>query len=319
MAITTAGNVGGTQLSEAILEVFSQEILFNAQPLLRYEQIATRKDELNVMPGLKINFLRYSSLTGGYTLTENTDIVPVAMSGSQLSITVGERGKAIQVTELLLRASFDDILASAARLLGMHYAKRRDAEIRDALLAGANVLYAKGRANRAALTATDYFDVDLIRDAVELLATNKAPKFNGDAYVCFIHPHQAKFLRKDPAWINASNYGAPEQLFVGEIGRIEDVRFIETTQQTRIVAGVGAQAVYADNEDTGTTATGNAAGDVYQAVIVGDHAVGLAISLEAEMRDNGVLDFGRKHAIGYYGIWGCGLIETGHTVTLETM
>ena len=36
--------------------------------------------------------------------------------------------------------------------------------------------------------------------------------------------HQSRTLRDDPAWINASTYGAPEQLFSGEIGRIDDVR-----------------------------------------------------------------------------------------------
>ena len=36
--------------------------------------------------------------------------------------------------------------------------------------------------------------------------------------------HQSRSLRDDPAWINSSDYGAPEQFFTGEIGRIDDVR-----------------------------------------------------------------------------------------------
>jgi len=317
MAITTATSVGGTQLPEAILDVYSQEILFNAQPLLRFEQIASIKEELGVLPGLTIKFLKYNSLTGTAALTENTDIVPDALSASQISVTVAERGKAVQVTELLLRSSFDDILASSSRLLGMHFAKARDGEIRDVLYGLPSTLWAKGRTGRTAIVSTDTFDVDLIRDAVSTLATAKAPKFNGDSYICFIHPVQAKFLRRDPAWINASNYGAPDQIFLGEIGRIEDVRFIETTQIRRISKVDGS--VFTDNEDTGVDLgvySSNA--DVYSAIIVGDHTCGLAISLEAEMRDNGVLDFGRKHAIAYYGIWGAGLIETGHGLILES-
>jgi len=319
MAIATAIASGGgaTPLPEAILEVYSQEIIFQAQPLLRFEQVASVKEELNVLPGLTIKFLKYSSLTGSNVLTENVDIVPDALAASQISIAVGERGKAIGVSELLLRSSFDDILASSAQLLGMHFAKTRDAEIRDTLYTVPGALYARGRSGRAAITSSDTFDVDLIRDAVSTLATNKAPKFNGDAYICFIHPHQAKFLRRDQAWVNAANYGAPDQIFLGEIGRIEDVRFIETTQVRKILSTDGS--IYTDNEDTGVDAgvfSTNA--DVYSALIVGDHVIGLAISLEAEMRDDGVKDHGRKHSIAYYGIWGTGLVESAHGLVLES-
>ncbi len=319
MSITTAvaAGAGAVPLPNAILDVYSQEILFAAQPLLRFEQVVSIKEELGVLPGLTIKFMKYSSLTGSPVLAENVDIVADALSSSQIPITVGERGKAVGVSELLLRASFDDVLASAAMLLGMHFAKQRDAEIRDVLYGLPGALYAKGRAGRAALIGTDTFDVDLIRDAVAQLATNKAPKFNGDAYLCFLHPAQAKALRRDSAWINASNYGAPDQIFLGEIGRIEDVRFIETTQIRKILSTDGS--IYTDNEDTGVDAgVFSANADVYSALIVGDHVAGLAIALEAEMRDNGVMDFGRKHEVGYYGIWGSALIESGHGLVLES-
>lgn len=320
MALTTAVVSGGgnSQLSAAILDVYSQEVLFTAQPLLRFEQIASVKEELGVQPGLSIKFLKYNALaTGSNVLTEGTPIVTKALTGSQIDIIVGERGEAIAMTELLLRSSFDDVLASSAQVLGQSFAKKRDGELRDELYTLPTTLYAKGRASRAALLGGDTFDVDLIREAVEELATNKAPKFNGDAYICFIHPHQAKFLRKDPAWINASNYGAPVQIFLGEIGRIEDVRFVETTQIRKILSSDGS--IYTDNEDTGVDAgTFSANTDVYSAIIVGDHVIGLAIALEAELRDNGVIDFGRQHEIGYYGIWGTGLIETGHGLILES-
>jgi N4-gp56 family major capsid protein len=134
--------------------------------------------------------------------------------------------------------------------------------------------------------------------------------------ICFLHPHQAKALRKDSAWINASNYGAPDQIFLGEIGRIEDVRFIETTQCRKILHTDGS--IYTDNEDTGVDTTYSTTADVYSAIIVGDHTMGLAISLEAELRDNGVQDAGRRHSIAYYGIWGTGLIESAHGLVLES-
>lgn len=316
IAGTTSGNY--IKLDNQILDVYSDEILFTAQPVMKFESIVKVQTELQTTPGSTIKFLRYAPLTGASAIAETATIETATLSSSLVSISVGEHAKAVAVSELLLRQSSDTVLDRAAQLLGMHYAKGRDALIRDTLLGSANVLYAGANANRAALDGTDYFDVNLIRDSVERLATNKAPKFGGDAYVCFVHPHQARRLRADSAWINVQNYATPENMLNGEIGRIEDVRFIETTHTTYIP--INTQDIWSDGADTtaNTAIAANAATAVYQAIIVGDYAIGLAEGLPVEMRDNGVTDFGRQHALAYYGIWGAGLIESGHVFVLET-
>lgn len=315
-AVASAGD--NTALANVILDVYSDEILFQAQPMLRFEQVAVKKTDLQTLPGQRIKFLKYNAITGDSALVEGTTMTTDVLSTATLDISVGERGKALGFTEALLRASVTNVLQDAAVLLGNHYAKSRDSLIRDALLGTGNVLYAKDRANRAALTENDTFDVDIIRDAVETLATNKAPKFGGADYVTFVHPHQAKAIRKDDAWVNAMNYSAPENILNGETGRIEDMRFIETTQVTRVK--IATQDIWADNEDTGanTAIAANNATDVYQAVSVGEYAVGIADALPVEMRDDGVVDFGRTHRLAWYGIFGAGLLETGHSLVIET-
>lgn len=64
---------------------------------------------------------------------------------------------------------------------------------------------------------------------------------------------------------------------LGEIGRLWDFVFIETTQVTQ--------------------QTNTASQQVYSAIAIGDNAFGHAISLPVELRDGGVLDFGREHAL----------------------
>ncbi len=319
---TVAGSTGNyVQLENVILDVYAQEILFRAQPVLRFESIAEQRTDLTVSPGGTIRFLRYNSLGGSSLLTETTPIETDVLSTSTLTISVNEHAKAIRVSEKLLRQSITDVMGDAAQLLGMHYAKTRDGLIRDALLTGTNVLYSqKGgvAASRADLNAGSTFDVDACRAVVEQLATSKAPKFDLDAYVAFVHPHQARYLRADPAWINANNYATPENLLTGEIGRIEDIRFVETTMVPYVK--IATQDIWADGEDTtaNTAVAANAAANVYRAIIVGQKSVGMATGLPVELRDNGVEDFGRAHSLAYYGIWGAGLIETGHSVILET-
>jgi N4-gp56 family major capsid protein len=156
-------------------------------------------------------------------------------------------------------------------------------------------------ANRAALGGFNFLSMGAIKDAVETLATKNVPRL-GETYVAFIHPHQSRRLRDNPEFIEVSKYAAPGNFMLGEIGRLFDVVFIETTQVMRIAGGGG----------------GTPASDVYQAIVLGDNAFGHAISLPVELRDGGILDFGREHALAWYAIWGFGLVTDQAVLRIET-
>src|SRR4029077_13787158 len=55
----------------------------------------------------------------------------------------------------------------------------------------------------------------------------------------------------------------------------------------------------------------------FEALMLGDNAFGHAISLPVELRDGGVLDFGREHALAWYSIWGFGLITDSAVVKIR--
>lgn len=307
---TTVGQTnGGTLFSDGVRMVYSREIEFKALPIMRFSQFATQKTELGVEPGLTISMLTYDNLKLGGALKEMQNMSTQALSGSMKQITVQEHGNAVSNSELLIQSSFDDIMATTTALLGRDYALVMDCELRDVALSGTNIVYGGGKESREALTAEDKLKVATIKDAIEILATNNAPKYQNLYWICFVHPHQSRDLRDDTAWINASNYGAPEQLFTGEIGRIDDTRFIETTLMCNGKASTNDPAYKAD-----------LAGEVakYQAVIFGDQYYGIAWSLPVELRDNGVEDFGRKRSLAWYAIWGTGLLHNDYGVVIET-
>ena len=235
---TNTGVSGGIQFTDGIRMVYSREIEFKALPVMRFSQFATQKTELGVEPGLTISMLTYDNLKMGGQLTELKPIATQALSGSMKQITVHEHGNAVANTELLVQSSFDDIMATTTTLLSRDYALTMDCELRDVALSGTNVVFAGGKESRDKITSTDKLQVATVKDAIEILATNNAPKYANMYWICFVHPHQSRDLRDDSAWINASNYGAPEQLFTGEIGRIDDTRFIETTLMCNGKAGV---------------------------------------------------------------------------------
>lgn len=324
-AVTTTATVtGGTPFTDAVRTVYSKEIEFKALPVMRFFQFATVKTELGVEPGLTISMLTYDNLTMGGALTENTKLTTQALSGSTKQITVKEYGNAVSVSELLVQSSFDDIMASATTLLGRDYAMVLDCELRDTALTGTNVVYAAKKdgtvvTKRLDLDATSIMKVSTVKDAIEILSTNNAPKaVGGNYWICFVHPHQSRGLRDDTAWINASNYGAPEQLFTGEIGRIDDCRFIETTLMSNGAAAVSDPAYKADLVKGATSGAGNLAVNVYKAVVFGDAYFGIATSLPVELRDNGVEDFGRTRSLAWYSIFGVGKLHDQYGVVVET-
>ena len=347
-AAPTAYSGSNSQLSQAIQTIWSKEILFQAMPILRFEQFAVKKTELGVSPGLRVNFLRYKNFAVDPTpLSEGVRMTTNALTAEQIAITVAEHGYAVAVSELLLNASFDDIMASASRLLGRHMAQYLDIQARNTLSAATSASFGYDRSGITGGAFTNYDEgvvgeslADLtgnfklttgaIKDSALVLAGKNIPRI-GETYVQFIHPKQSRDLRSNPEFIEVTKYAAPGNFMLGEIGRLYDVVFIETTQVKKLQGGqainygslVGAPSdqtsvpVKANTgagqggnpENLSASATSGTPGaDVYESIMIGDNAFGHAISLPVELRDGGVLDFGREHALAWYSIWGLGII-----------
>ena len=342
-ASPTAYSGTNTQLTQAIQQIWSKEILFQALPILRFEQFAVKKTELGVAPGLQINFMRYNNLGYASALVEGVRMQTNALTAQQFSITVTEHGYALAVSELLLNASFDDVMASASRLLGRNMAIYLDNLSRDTLMAASSTIYGEDRSDltavnnwyangdtgttRASMTGNFFLTPHTVKDAVESLATKNIPRL-GETYVCFVHPHQSRKLRDNAEFIEVTKYAAPGNFMLGEIGRLYDTVFIETTQVKKVVGGAGTSYT-TDTAVTPTitagggyitpaTATGNGGSDRYSAIFIGDNAFGHAISLPVELRDGGILDFGREHALAWYSIFGLGLITDQSVIIAET-
>ena len=341
---TLTGYSSDTALTPAIQTIWSKEILFQAMPVLRFEQFAVKKTELGVMPGLTVNFMRYTNLSvdqnTGATLTEGTRMEPTALSASQIQITVSERGQAISVTELLLNASFDDVMASSSRLLGRHMAQSMDIEARNTLYKAGipfgggsavapSITFGRTKASGARTTVSPYdggtigtvdtpgyLSPTTIKDAVETLAAENIPRL-GDTYVCFVHPSQSRSLRDWPEFIEVTKYAAPGNFMLGEIGRLYDVVFIETTQVTQ---GLTTPLTAITDLDANSSASGvQPLATAYNAIMIGDNSFGQAIALPVELRDGGVIDFGREHGLAWYAIWGFGVITSESRVIINTL
>jgi N4-gp56 family major capsid protein len=135
----------------------------------------------------------------------------------------------VAVTELLLNASFDDVMASASRLLGRNMALYIDTQARTSLQRSSSEVYGytkpavintgygvyePGTAGTYAgiVTAPSggpfFLTMHTIKDAVEVLASKNIPRM-GETYVAFVHPHQSRRLRDTPEFIEVTKYASP--------------------------------------------------------------------------------------------------------------
>jgi N4-gp56 family major capsid protein len=319
---------GGTKIDNSLLDVYSAVILREALPNLRFFQFAETLIDLNgAQAGDTLKIQKLQSIGIGKKLTENVPIETKSQNLTFETITVHEFGDAIAMSGRAVYTSQVDLMEAAKLNLLDSYVLTLDVDLRDTALSGTNVMYGytdaenKVRAtSRATMNEYSVFNVALAEDINEFLSTNRAPKFGGanGYYVAVVHPHVIRKLRDDPRWERAQNYHQTEQLFYGEVGRIANIRFVETTMMCN---GVDTTPyIHKPELKDAVTDSQNPAKkySVYQSVVFGRGYYAYVSSLPMELRDQ-TGDFGRTQEIAWYSIWGSAILEDKYGVVVETI
>lgn len=203
--------------------------------------------------GKTIEFRKYSPLTKATTpITEGVTPEGNSLTVSTITATVAQYGDWIGLSDVLILTAIDNNIVEATKLLGDQAGRTLDTVTREVLNGGTNVMYApivtptgtKEVSSRASLTKDSKLTVDVVMRAATKLRTMHAAPIDG-SFVAIVHPNVAYDLKSDPRWIEAHKYAATDNLFNGEIGKIDNVRFVESTE-AKIFASSGAngESVY---------------------------------------------------------------------------
>jgi N4-gp56 family major capsid protein len=243
---------------------YDKTLLVRATPLLVHDRWAQVRD-LPQNAGTKIiKFRRYASLPKAITpLQEGVTPIGSTLSVSNITATVEQFGAYVTFSDVVSFTSQDATLTETAELLGENSGETFDTIIRDVMHLGTSVSYG-GTAHLSVATqaAGDVITEALIKAAVLTLKTNKARKVTrmvspdtGYAttplkacYIGIVHP-AISFLFKNatnfPGFLSVEKYANKADVMDGEIGCIDEVRFIETTEaKVYTDAGVGSVEVY---------------------------------------------------------------------------
>lgn len=247
MAYTTSATVDYVQTA------YDMEAYFGLRPELYYDQVADVKPTAQSMAGSSVVFnIQNDMAIASTALNESADITPVALTSTQVTVTLAEYGNGTVSTAVLRGESMVDFDAVQANDVGYNAGISIDEVVKIVLQAGTNVNYSAGAtgvtpAGRSSITPSDTIRAYDVRLNVARLRGNNVPGYGGK-YLAFISPDVSFDLWQESgnqALIAPLVYSAPEGIFRGEIGEFAGARFIETPRAP-IFADAGSSTTDTD-------------------------------------------------------------------------
>ncbi len=224
-------------LSNDMRTYYKDYLCDNANENLVHDQFG-QKHPIPKGNGKTIEFRKYSPLPKATKpLVEGVTPDGQELKVSTVSSTVAQYGGWVGIPDMLELTSIDTNMVQATEILGDQAGRTLDTVTREVLNGGTNVMYAPivsdGVATpvnaRSSLTGDSKLSVDIILRAAAKLKNNLAKPING-SYVGIIHPYVAYDLMRSEEWLDAHKYASPENLFNGEVGKIGNVRFVESNE-----------------------------------------------------------------------------------------
>ena len=277
------------------------EFLKRALPLLTIEKFGKQ----TVLPrneSKTIKFRRYylAGGTGGYSgqagsynlpidvtpLTEGETKAAIKMAYKDISVDIGQYGDWTGFSDFFMDTHPDvpPVIREFSDIMGERMALTKETLTYNVLKAGSNVFYANGTQRTDVNTP---ITLQLIRRVSRSLKAQNAGKvtsvlasttaFNTQpieaAFICLVHPNVENDIRNIDGFINVANYTQGKAL-EGELGKVEDVRFISSTVFSAFPDGGGDKGAMLST--TGVKA------DVYPLIFLGKDAFSI-IPLRADM------------------------------------
>src|ERR1700722_10214997 len=133
---------GSTDFAQTAYDLMTYYAL---RPQLYYDAVADVQPVNQSFPGAAVKFTITNDLAfATVALNESTDVTPVALSDTQISLTLAEYGNAVTTTALARGTSFLDLDPIVANVVGYNAGGSLDSLAKIVLQAGTNVNYAVG-------------------------------------------------------------------------------------------------------------------------------------------------------------------------------
>jgi N4-gp56 family major capsid protein len=174
-------------------------------------------------------------------LTEGLTPNPSKFTITSFQAEIEQYGDWIMFTDVATQTAIHRLMKEVRQPQAYQSAKTKDLLVRDELIAGAQAAYASKADGTEVdglkleegvndlLDATCKLTVEEVRKMANRLKANDIePAIDGD-YVAIVHPDVMTDLRRDPEWKEWNKAENADKFENGEVGRVEGVRFVETS------------------------------------------------------------------------------------------
>ena len=206
-------------MSKEMKTFYEKRLIDQAEPRLVHDQFA----DYYPVPqngGKTIEFRKYDSLPKASTpLTEGVTPNGQALNVTTITSDLHQYGGWTPLTDVLQMTAIDNNVVQATRVLASQAGRTMDSITRDVLAGGTNVIYAPKLAAGGTETAV------ASRKALDKTCTLTPKLF-------FQAAAQLGAMNADPSkeFIEVHKYADPDTMFRGEIGKLGNIRFIETSE-----------------------------------------------------------------------------------------
>ena len=238
MADTTTASTGFDTAA------YNARLGFALRPELYFDDFATVRATAQTHLGTSVYFPFLTEMAAATTpLTEGTDVTPVAIANTGVTVTLEEYGNVVNYTSRWLATSYVPLIPGLANLLGYNAGISMDTIALASVAAGTNVQYGGAATSRATVAAGHIIDSADVRLAYARLRAASVQRIDG-AYRAYIHPDVMYDLKSETGevgWRAVHNYSAPENILMGSPGYYEGFWFVDSPRTTlRVNAGVGS-------------------------------------------------------------------------------
>lgn len=273
MNLTTTGDGTnpadtGNLTTETAHTYWETALIYLAGPKLIHDQCAqltkipegnSKTVEFNVAQNLSTDINANTLAEGEPGEGQQFTITPI-------TVEVAQYGNYVEISDMLQLTAKHGMFKVATNLLSSQAAGVGDKITRNKMHECTSSFVAGGIDGLESITKETYLTVDDLFKAAARLKGKDAPTFPDGAYRAIAHPYVTKDLmsnaKETTAWLDIKKYANPEDILNGEVGKVGQVRVLETTNAKYYKAGDEAIPDAADGVN------------VFATIICGDDAVG---------------------------------------------
>lgn len=217
-------------MSPEMKTYYDKELIRLAKAKLIHDQFADTRD-IPKGGGKVIEFRSFDPLPKALTpLTEGVTPDGLKATVKYKTAEVSQYGSYLPYSDVLSLTTIDPVILEFTRLNADQAGRTLDTITRDAINAGTQVNYSGGRLSRSAIQATDTLTIEDLEFAAALLKGANTPELEGGGFAALCHPYVIYDLRRSSEFIEWHKYARPDELYYGEVGRIGNVRLIDSTE-----------------------------------------------------------------------------------------